>query len=156
MVPNIEMEWTHGFRNCFLIREPREMLLSYIKKMESVELKDTGFQRQVELFNYIGESTGKIPAVVDAKDVLEHPESMLSQLCDYFEIEFTDQMLRWEPGLRKTDGIWAKHWYDSVEGSTGFGEYKLKSDSLPAELEPLLEQCRHYYSQLHNRRIRPK
>ena len=155
MLPNINMEWTNGFRNCFLIREPREVLLSYTKKRESIDLKDTGFQRQVDLFDYISKSTGVMPAVVDAKDVLEHPESMLSQLCDYFGIEFTHEMLQWEPGLRETDGIWAKHWYDSVEGSTGFGEYRPKSDSVPPDLEPLLEQCRHFYSLLHNRRIRP-
>jgi len=155
MLPNIDIEWTTGFRNCFLIREPREVLISYTKKRESVELKDTGFQQQVKLFDYISESTGVIPAVVDAKDVLEHPESILSQLCEYFDIDFTDEMLKWEPGLRETDGVWAKHWYDSVEKTTGFGEYRPKSESVPSDLEPLLEQCRHFYSLLHNRRIRP-
>ena len=155
MLPNIDMEWTNSFRNCFLIREPREVLLSYAKKRESVELKDTGFQQQAELFDYITESSGEAPAVVDAKDLLEHPESILSQLCDYFDIGFTDEMLHWEPGLRETDGIWAKHWYDSVKVTTGFAEYRPKPDSVPRDLEPLLEQCRRFYFLLHNRRIRP-
>jgi len=155
MLPNIDMEWSKGIRHCFLIREPSEVLLSYTKKIESVELKDTGFQQQVELFDYLSENTGVIPAVVDARDVLEHPEAMLSKLCKYFNIDFTNEMLHWEQGTRETDGVWAKYWYDSVEKSTGFRKYEPESESLPAELESLLEQCRQYYSLLHARRIRP-
>ena len=29
-------------------------------------------------------------------------------------------MLTWEPGLKEYDGIWASHWYPSVEKSTSF------------------------------------
>jgi hypothetical protein len=29
-------------------------------------------------------------------------------------------MLSWPSGPRPTDGIWASHWYDAVNRSTGF------------------------------------
>ena len=38
-----------------------------------------------------------------------------SELCVFFVaavgVEFDPAMLSWPPGLRETDGVWAKHWY---------------------------------------------
>ena len=49
--------------------------------------------------------------VYDARDVLENPERILRLLCDAVGVDFMEAMLSWPPGLRETDGIWAKHWY---------------------------------------------
>ena len=39
--------------------------------------------------------------------------------------------------MRRTDGIWARHWYDSVNKSTGFQPYRPKDAPLPAPLAPM-------------------
>ena len=66
-----------------------------------------------------------------------------------------EAMLRWAPGRRATDGVWARHWYAGVERSTGFQPYRPKPDALPAHLEHLHEQCRTYYDHLYAHRLRP-
>jgi hypothetical protein len=65
-------------------------------------------------------------------------------------------MLSWPAGPRSTDGVWARHWYDSVWRSTGFGQYREPvADELPAELEPLAAQCLPFYSELAAHRLIP-
>jgi len=154
LLPHIERTWIKSFQNCFLIREPKEVLLSYNKKRETVNLEDLGYRQQTELFDFLKTSAGKSPAVIDSRDLLENPRKILTLLCENVGIEFTEEMLEWKPGLRDTDGIWAKHWYDSVEESTGFGKYQPKSEELPPEFDSLLEECRKYYKKLWEVRIR--
>jgi hypothetical protein len=62
-------------------------------------------------------------------------------------------MLHWPRGGRATDGVWAKHWYASVEQSTTFDSYKPKNDPLPEELQPLLAECQRHYQRLHAMRL---
>ena len=62
-------------------------------------------------------------------------------------------MLSWPPGRRATDGIWARHWYQAVEGSTGFLPYAPAREPLPRSLHGLHKQCMGYYEQLHAHRV---
>ena len=117
-------------------------------------LDDTGLPQQWELFSKLRHESGVAPVVLDAQDVLADPARMLRQLCERLEIPFEESMLSWEAGPRKTDGVWAQHWYAAVEASTGFQPYRPKTVSLPPELEPLLKKCMKYYERLHKVRIR--
>jgi hypothetical protein len=58
--------------------------------------------------------------VVDADALLADPPRVLRALCAALAIPFSDAMLSWPPGPRDTDGVWAAHWYDAVNRSTGF------------------------------------
>jgi hypothetical protein len=153
MLPEIDRGWIDGLANCFLIREPREMLTSLIKNLPNPRLEDTGLPQQLEIFERVTRRTGRPPPVLDARDVLENPRRMLGLLCEPLGVEFSEAMLSWPPGRRSTDGIWAKHWYDAVERSTGFEPYRPKGDQLPAALEPLYQQCRERYDHLYARRL---
>ena len=68
---------------------------------------------------------------VDARDVLEDPKRVLTLLCQAVGVDFTERMLSWEPGLRDTDGVWAKYWYKEVETTTSFRPYKPKDEAVP-------------------------
>ena len=153
LLPQIGREWLGQLTNCFLIREPREMLTSLIRIYSDAGLPDTGLPQQVELFLRERERTGAIPPVLDARDVLNDPRGMLSGLCERLGVEFTDRMLSWPPGPRATDGVWAKHWYSAVERTTGWEPYTPKPDPVPAHLSGLLEECEALYQQLYVHRI---
>jgi hypothetical protein len=71
-------------------------------------------------------------------------------------VAFDPAMLHWPPGRRETDGIWAKHWYGSVEQSTTFQPYKPKNEHVPAEQSYLLHQCEAMYAELYEQRLRPE
>lgn len=148
LLPHIERGWLRQVENCFLIRDPREMLASLSRKMDRPSLRDTGLPQQVEIFQLIQGTTGRVPAVIDAADVLRDPRKVLAALCDAVGVDFSESMLSWSPGRRDTDGVWAKYWYDAVERSTGFEPYQSKVIQLEPTLEKLAEECRGYYEEL--------
>ena len=153
MLEHIKLDWLTKLSNCFLIREPREMITSYIRVRPNATFHDTGYPQQWRLFQYVRDATGSIPLVLDSRDVLENPHRMLSLLCEAIGVEFSEKMLTWPAGKRATDGVWNKYWYASVEKSTGFAPYKPKSDVVPDHLQGLLEQCNDIYHQLYPHRL---
>ncbi len=149
-----DREWILGLTNALLIRDPEEMITSYIKVMPNPRPEDLGLPQQVGLFEWLASRTGRRPVVVDSRDVLEDPRGVLAALCDRLGIGFEERMLRWEPGPRTTDGVWGPHWYSAVYGSTGFGPYSSKGERVPARLAGVLEECRGLYARLAAGRIR--
>jgi hypothetical protein len=150
----VDREWLGEVTNCFLIRDPREVIASYIKKREDPALPDLGFMQQAEIFDFVRTRTNSVPPVVDAKDVLENPERMLRLLCKAVGVEFNESMLSWQPGLRETDGIWASHWYGEVAKTTSFQPYRPSNAKVPAHLREIYERCRESYEKLYECRLR--
>lgn len=147
------LDWLDGFRHLFLIRDPVEVLASFAKVHSEVNMAETGLPQQVRLFEHVLETTGRVPPVVDARDVLTAPRAMLATLCAALDVPFDPAMLSWEAGRRPTDGIWARYWYDAVERSTGFTPYRPTTAELPPRLQPLLARCQPLYEQLAPYRI---
>jgi hypothetical protein len=154
MLPGINRDWLGKLTNCFLIRDPKEVLASYVKIVETPTLEDTGFPQQADIFEFVRQQTGRVPPVIDAADVLRDPRRILGLLCDALRVAFQEAMLSWPPGPRATDGVWAKYWYGEVEKSTGFRPYKPKQIELPPRLQQLWAQCAEYYERLHDHRLR--
>ena len=136
-----------GFTHAFLIRDPANMIASYLRKREAAAFEDFGLDRQAEFFEREADRLGAAPPVVDANDVLADPRGTLTALCARLGIAFDPAMLAWPPGRRPTDGPWAPHWYQAVEASTGFGPPDAPAD-LPPEARGLAERCRPYYERL--------
>lgn len=153
LLPEVDREWIGAVTNCFLIRDPREVIASYIKKREDPALDDLGFVQQAELFDFVRTRTDTVPPVVDAKDVLQNPERTLRLLCEAVSIEFSESMLSWPPGLRDTDGIWAKHWYGEVAKTTSFQPYHPTMSEVPARLHEVYERCYECYKRLYEYRL---
>lgn len=153
LLPEISRDWLDRMTHGFLIREPREMLASLMKNVPEPRLEDTGLPQQLELFELVRLRTGKVPPVLDARDVLEDPRQTLTRLCQAVGVEFSESMLSWPPGRRSTDGIWAKYWYDAVEKSTGFEPHRPKSEALPDTLRPLQDRCQAIYMKLFAHRL---
>jgi hypothetical protein len=110
--------------------------------------------QQVDLFDHVCRNSAQQPVVVDARDILEHPGAIMPALCEALGVSFSPRMMRWPAGPRDSDGVWAPHWYASVERSTGFAPFVKKSHRLPAELAPLAEQCMDAYERLRGIRLR--
>ena len=153
LLPEVDREWLSGVTNCFLIRDPRDVIASYIKKQEDPTVDDLGFAQQTEIFQWVRGRTGTAPPVIDARDVLENPKRILELLCDAVGVEFMESMLSWPPGLRETDGIWAKHWYGEVARSTSFLPYRPKREAVPHRSREIYERCRECYDRLYEHRL---
>lgn len=155
LLPHIGREWLDRLTHVFLIREPAETISSYLVRRSTMSIEDTGLPQQWEIFERIGEARGSAPPVIDSRDVLEHPRAVLDALCGRLELDFSERMLHWPAGRRATDGVWAKHWYNTVETSTGFQPYKPKNVSIPSEFSALVSECEGYYRRLHAHRLIP-
>jgi hypothetical protein len=152
-LPEMDRHWLSAVTNCFLIRDPREVIASYVKKRENPALEDLGFVQQMEIFDYVRTRTNAIPPVVDAKDVLVDPERALRLLCGAVGVEFSNSMLSWAPGVRETDGIWAKYWYTEVSKTTSFRPYRERVHDVPERFCEIYERCCEYYERLHQYRL---
>ncbi len=155
LLPEMDVDWVLDLRNAFLIRDPREMLTSLVEFLPEPMLSDTGLPQQWRLFQRLQNEYDVNPPVIVARDVLRAPRDVLSALCDVLDVPFRDSMLSWAPGPREADGIWAKHWYDSVYDSTGFQPYEPKDEPLPDRLHDLHDECRPLYDKLYAHRLRP-
>lgn len=156
LLPGMGRAWVAGLTNCFLIRDPAEVITSFIKIVPDPVATDLGLPQQVELFEAEHARTGRIPPVIDGADVLRNPRAMLSALCSRVGIGFDDRMLSWPAGPRASDGVWAKHWYASVEKSTGFEPYKPKNEPVPDRLRSVHEECASLYTRLAAHKLTPE
>jgi hypothetical protein len=136
------------FTHAFLIRQPEQMIASYLRKREAAAFEDFGLEHQAEFFEREADRLGAPPPVVDANDVLANPEGTLSALCSALGIAWDEAMLSWAPGRRSTDGPWAPHWYAAVEASIGFGPAETGPVELPEDARRLADRCRPYYERL--------
>ncbi len=154
LLPEMGCDWLAGLTNCFLIRDPAQVIASYIKKNDDPQLEDLGFVQQAEIFDWAAAHSATIPPVIDARDVLQNPERILRLLCDAVGVLFDPAMLSWPPGLRTTDGVWGKHWYGEVAQSTGFAPYRERPAEVPEHLREIEARCRQAYDLLHQHRLR--
>jgi hypothetical protein len=149
LLDGMPLDWLGSFRNVLLVRDPREVVASYVRSREACEPEDIGLLQQVRLLDALPYDT----PVIDAADFLRDPGRHLGWLCDWLGIEFTDRMLHWPAGLRDSDGVWAPHWYDAVARSTGFEEWRPRSVELTDHDAAVAEACRPAYELLHARRL---
>ena len=153
MLPEAPLGWLERVSHAFLIRHPHEVAASYVHARKAVPaLEDLGYARQAELFDRIADGRGQAPPVIDARDVLERPESTLRALCSALDVAFEECMLSWPAGPRATDGVWAPHWYQSVWRSTGFGSPRPPPEPAP-ELLPVIDAAVPFYERLARHRL---
>ena len=154
MIPSVDRDWMKDVVNCFLIRNPKDMILSYTKVNSNLSMHLLGLEEQYELFEYVTKINGRAPPVVDSKDILLDPRETLRLLCEKIGVVFSEEMLSWSKGVRDTDGIWAKYWYDNVINSTGFNTYTEKNEVIRDEYLQLYEDCLKIYEKLSRHKIK--
>ena len=147
---DMDLSWTLGFRNVLLIRDPAEVVASYVRARESCEPEDIGMSQQGWLLD-LWDSHGMEVPVIDAGEFLRDPKGHLRRLCEWLGIPFTERMLRWPAGPRDSDGVWAPHWYAAVRASTGFEPWRPRDVALPAHHERVVQACRPVYERLRAR-----
>jgi Sulfotransferase domain len=154
LLPHIGRDWLARLTHVFLIRDPRRVLLSYVKSRPNVTAEDIGVNQQLEIFNHVRSATGVTPPVLDAGEFLRAPERQLRALCGRLGIEFKQAMLSWPAGPRASDGVWAPYWYDSVYKSTGFEPATEAAVDLPARYRDIAAEVMPAFEELFSVRLR--
>ncbi|MBZ8178608.1 sulfotransferase-like domain-containing protein [Oscillatoria salina] len=154
LVDEADLSFLSQLTNFFLIRNPQDIITSLYQKLPDLSIEDTGISNLKKIFDRVRELTGNIPPVVDARDLQNNPQKILSLLCESLGVDFSEKMLSWSAGKQETDGIWGKHWYQNVEKSTCFLPYRPKLDVVPKHLLSVVEECNSIYQELYQFRLR--
>lgn len=151
MAKHLETIRTGRFReyvHILLIRDPRQIITSFIKVYPNPQMEDIGMAYQYALYEFFLANNYKF-VVLDSNEVLKDPRAVLTQLCDRLEIGFDPAMLSWNPGARPEDGVWASHWYGNVHKSSGFAAPSSAERELPEHCHHLYEASRGFYDDLY-------
>jgi hypothetical protein len=148
MLPNCNLDWTKDITHCFLIREPAYVVNSYTNSRGLCSADDIGIKRQYELYEAISNISKQTIPVIDSDSVLNNPQSILPKMCSALNLAFEPSMLCWPAGKRDSDGIWASHWYHSVERSTHFAQAKRETLKLNSQQLDVVKEVTPYYNKL--------
>ena len=154
VLTDMPLGWLDSLTNCFLIRRPEEVVASFTLTRPDAAVWELGFEQQSRIFDHVCQRSGAVPPVLDAEDVLKAPAAVLAALCARLGIPFSERMLHWPAGPRASDGVWAPHWYQAVERSTGFEPYRAREPELSAFQARLVEHCRPHYERIAAHRLR--
>ncbi|MCA9494629.1 MAG: hypothetical protein KC621_32095, partial [Myxococcales bacterium] len=137
LLPDVPRAWMAHVRHAFLLRDPREVLLSYVRSREAVTVEDLGVPQQEAILAEV-DALGQDPVVIDAGRFLRDPEGQLRIWCAREGLRFEPAMLAWAPGSRPEDGVWGRHWYASLWASTGFERWKDRDRTIPPRHRDLI------------------
>jgi hypothetical protein len=146
---DIDLKFLKNSFNLLLIRNPKQVLISYAKVISQPQLSDIGIKQNFDLYHYLNENNFHC-LVIDSNELLKNPEKVLRIICSEAGIEFQPAVLKWEAGPKKEDGVWAKYWYENVHRSTGFEPFKENETEMPLHLEKIYFESKPYYDFLYS------
>ena len=145
------LDWIDKGINCFLIRDPAKVIVSYLKKNTLQSIQDVGFKKLYEIFKKLN---SKDPIIINSDYLLANPEKYLKILCQKLNLDFDQNMLNWPKGYRDTDGIWSKVWYQDVISSTTFNTKNSKEYIVPKTYENIYKECLDIYEEINKYAIK--
>ena len=148
-----DIGWIKKMHNCILIRHPKYVINSYIKKNQLEDISELGYPQQFALFEYLKKNNNQV-IVIDSNSLLENPEEIISIWCEKLNIDFDISMMSWEKGIHINDGIWGKHWYNNVINTTRFQKSINKVVKIDKQYHDIYEKSLDYYNKLFEVSIR--
>lgn len=142
------INWIENFENCILIRHPKDVINSYIKKNTLNHIDELGYPQQYKIIRYL-DSINKKFIVIDSNILLNNPKKILSQWCRSIDLKFDISMLQWKKGNHPQDGIWWKHWYNNVITTTHFQKSSSNEDRLNQKYQSIYDEALDYYNKLY-------
>jgi hypothetical protein len=143
-----DIDWIKNFENCILIRHPKDVINSYIKKNTLSYVDELGYPQQYKIMRYLT-SIDKKFIVIDSNILLNNPEKVLSKWCSSINLEFDISMLKWQKGNHPQDGIWWKHWYDNVVTTTHFQKFSPNKSDVDKKYQSIYYEALDYYNKLY-------
>ena len=159
-------------RHSFMIRHPAKAVSSLYYKScidnektgyTHFDATEAGFTAMWKLMQHL-EAQDDLPPVVivDADDLLEDPEGIMTAYCDALGLPFNPSMLSWQPGPEHCPELASpfQGWTDDVQNSSGIQKRAKRSlppvvTSLPRDVQECIEEAMPIYTAMYARRVRP-
>ncbi len=154
MLPEVDLGWMRQVRNCFLIRNPIEVIASmaHFRDLEQDAEEGArlvGIPQLERIYDYACEIEDSPPLVIDANDLLRDPKRILGLFCEAIGMSFDPaREISWAPGKHQSDGAWADAWYEKVYQTTRLGSYIPQETKIPAALAGVVERCLPVYERI--------
>lgn len=156
-IARADEEFMKLFENTFIIRDPAITLISHYKMNPDFTYAEAGFDSIYKMFQMVLAQTDRIPAILDAEDLIENPYSVVKGYCEITGIPFMPEALTWDAQLKKEWKTW-EPWHIDAGKSTGFIKdmepFDFTVNDVP-RLREVYEQCLPYYQELYQHRIQP-
>lgn len=156
-IARADEEFMKLFENTFIIRDPAITLISHYKMNPDFTYAEAGFDSIYKMFQMVLAQTDRIPAILDAEDLIENPYSVVKGYCEITGIPFMPEALTWDAQLKKEWKTW-EPWHIDAGKSTGFIKdmepFDFTVNDVP-RLREMYEQCLPYYQELYQHRIQP-
>jgi hypothetical protein len=146
-----------NFENTFIIRDPAITLISHYKLNPDFTLTEAGYEEQFKMFEMVNKATGKLPAIVDAEDLIQSPSTVIESYCQKVGIPYIPEALTWPAEFKSEWKTWEQWHLDAAE-STGFTKDMETFDFTVQDIPRLTEmytKCHPYYLELYQLRIQP-
>ncbi len=159
LLPEFKGDWIYTIDNFFLLRDLTKIFVSYHKIYDDITSNQIQFKTLYDIFKRIKAYKGEVPIVVLADDLLKNPKHNLRFLCSLLKLEFSEEMLTWEPDLKRSNLLsvlapeYGRAWYGQVSNSQGFIPNQEKPIDVPKKLVPLIEEAKPYYQEMYDQRV---
>ena len=144
-----DLSWIKNFKNCILIRHPKFVINSYIKKNELNSVADLGYPQQLSIIKFLQKEKIKF-YLIESDIFLSDPQKKLSDWCNFLKIDFDQKMLAWPKGPHVNDGIWGKHWYGNINNSQKFSKKIGDSSNRFEEFKFIYDDAIYLYKKIYN------
>ena len=144
-----DLSWIKNFKNCILIRHPKFVINSYIKKNELNSVADLGYPQQLSIIKFLQKEKIKF-YLIESDIFLSDPQKKLSDWCNFLKIDFDQRMLSWPKGPHVNDGIWGKHWYENINNSQKFSKKIGDSSNRFEEFKFIYDEAIYLYKKIYN------
>lgn len=163
-------EGFNNFKHSFLIRDPKKAVLSLYEASTNSKLTgwnyfdpvEAGFKQLFQFYQFVKRHLDASPVVVDADDLLDNPEGIMMSYCEAVEVEYQENMTRWNPGPVEEWDIWAG-WHEDVLKSSGFTSRKNRrsktreeEEYIPQEVVDTIENSMLCFDTMYTARIHAK
>ena len=155
----------------FIIRHPAKAIASLYYKScidnektgyTHFDRAEAGYTAMRDILAHVEQQPGCPPVVIiDADDMLEDPEGIVSAYCEAVGLPFKPSMLSWTPGpCKELESPWTG-WTDDVLASSGITKRPKRSmppnvDTLPQDVRETIAEAMPIYVDMFARRLRPK
>jgi hypothetical protein len=116
----LEPDVVSGFRNCFLVRDPAASLRSLAKHWPDFTDDEAGWDALGHAADVVS-SAGQPLVVIDAARLCDDPAGVVGRWCDEMDLDFREDALSWEPGMREEWELWGD-WHRTTSLTTTFAE----------------------------------
>ena len=118
---------------------------------------EAGYEAQYKMFEMVVKMTGKIPAIVDAEDLIANPHKVVKGYCKIVGIPYLPDSLYWSAEFKPEWKTW-EPWHLDAAKSTGFIKdmetFEFTVYDVP-RLKEMYDKSLPYYQEMYKHRILP-